>query len=229
MKTSFIYKPKAGDRVFAFKPAASVAVLEYQNGCRHIVAPGVLSHAGDRTLIRRVFAALVEARGGIAWDDRGLVYYAGPALLAAADALVRLCGADRAEIDVQLIKCGAAMAWRGDTVVCAAAPEALPIGAVSVAYEDATSQTGVPRKRHATYIQVGANALCFQAPWHPERVWAGTELLVVSPAVEDAWYQVARENTTFEAMPYAAELAASQAPYADLDTAFQVEEDEVGE
>lgn len=76
---TFIYHPRSGDRVFAWADHPEIGVINWDNGCRHVVGGAHLSvvavHPGKwwRDQATTVAAALVQAAGGIAWDDQGKV------------------------------------------------------------------------------------------------------------------------------------------------------------
>lgn len=77
--TTFVYRPQSGDRVFACHPTADIVVVEWANGCRHVVGGVKLAYhtAGQgqwwRTAARAMADAIIPATGGVAWDCQGEV------------------------------------------------------------------------------------------------------------------------------------------------------------
>lgn len=75
----FVYRPRSGDRVFAYLPTTEVGIVHWSNGCRHIfggvhltLCPG--GQGSPRLLARRLGEDLVTSHGGIAWDEQGVVH-----------------------------------------------------------------------------------------------------------------------------------------------------------
>ena len=89
MQTMFVYRPKAGDRVFAERAAPGMAVVKWGNGCRHVVggvhmewyaaAPGSWWRRQAKTLAEEIVGSV----GGIAWDDQGAIRLIVPVGVAA--------------------------------------------------------------------------------------------------------------------------------------------------
>lgn len=80
MRTIFIYHPKSGDRVFATKIATSMAIIQWDNGCRHISGEiAVLNYETAkpnyhwRQAAKRVAADIVNIVGGITYDEGGTI------------------------------------------------------------------------------------------------------------------------------------------------------------
>lgn len=77
--TVFIYTPRTGDRVVACRPINGVVVIEWTNRCRHVVGGVELSYDAAepkrwwRNVACTMAEAIVQATGGIAWDDRGTI------------------------------------------------------------------------------------------------------------------------------------------------------------
>lgn len=120
----FIYQPKSGDRVFTQQTTREIGVVKWENGCRHVVGGVHLwwnrASCAWRIAARVVLKNLVEAFGGVAWDDRGEFHAVLPAVHA-FDAYLwldatwtRVCAPRRAddrearEIEAQLVSTGAA-------------------------------------------------------------------------------------------------------------------------
>jgi len=84
MATVFIYQPTTGDRVFHCRPSDCIRVVVWQNGCRHVTG-GV--HFSWQTANPRqhwrgaavtMARAIVEAVGGVAWDENGVIHLVVP-------------------------------------------------------------------------------------------------------------------------------------------------------
>jgi len=80
--TTFIYKPRSGDRVFVERPSAHVVITTWANGCRD-VAGSLVALEWDtaqptfhwRALARRALTEVVTLlQAGIAWDLHGRIY-----------------------------------------------------------------------------------------------------------------------------------------------------------
>lgn len=75
----FIYCPKSGNRVFAWKTHEEIASIEWRNGCRHVVGGCCLSYATAcpgswwRSDAKRMAEVIVRRSGGVAWDEQGQV------------------------------------------------------------------------------------------------------------------------------------------------------------
>lgn len=85
MNTTWIYKPRSGDRVFVEKPGDEVAIVEWPNGCRHVVGGVHLQYwaaeCGSwwRDKARSMAAKAIESIGqGVAWDNQGHVHMVVP-------------------------------------------------------------------------------------------------------------------------------------------------------
>lgn len=75
----FVYRPRSGDRVFAYYPTEEVGIALWGNGSRHVfggvhlvLCPG--GQGSPRLLARRFTEDLVASHGGIAWDEQGIVH-----------------------------------------------------------------------------------------------------------------------------------------------------------
>lgn len=75
----FIYRPKSGDRVFAHQAHETIVVVEWANGCRHVIGGTLLRYSTAvpgrwwRADAKVVATQVVASVGGIAWDDQGEV------------------------------------------------------------------------------------------------------------------------------------------------------------
>jgi hypothetical protein len=87
MTTTFIYAPRSGDRVFAARPADDgiPAIVTWPgNGCRHLIGGVHLAYEASaprrhwRDAARRMASLIIDAVGGVAWDDRGTIHVAVP-------------------------------------------------------------------------------------------------------------------------------------------------------
>lgn len=100
---TFVYQPRSGDRVFAQKEASSVTVTLFANGSRVVegdyvelaynaAAPG----RWWRDTARRVAEQIVQAVGGLAWDNQGSIHLIVPpaAALTAASIMQAAGGED---------------------------------------------------------------------------------------------------------------------------------------
>ena len=82
---SFIYCPNSGDRVIAQKDSVWVRVTRWVNGCRHadggvrLTYESAMQGSWWRDGARAMAASIIEATGGIAWDDQGDVSLQVPA------------------------------------------------------------------------------------------------------------------------------------------------------
>jgi hypothetical protein len=82
----FIYCPRSGDRVIAARPAADgiPAIIGWGNECRHVVGGIHLVYEASaprrhwRDAARQMASLIIDAAGGIAWDDRGTIHVAVP-------------------------------------------------------------------------------------------------------------------------------------------------------
>lgn len=78
-KTHWIYQPKRGSKVVAISGCPSISVIQYPNGCRHVMGGVRLSYQTAkpnnhwRESARNLVMQIVMSIGGIAWDDSGLV------------------------------------------------------------------------------------------------------------------------------------------------------------
>lgn len=97
--TEFIYRPRSGDRVVAEQPDDRIVVVRWFNGCRHVVGGVRLEyHAANpgewwRDVACRAAGDIVQATGGLAWDDRGTVCLVVPAeYIRQADEVMRAIG-----------------------------------------------------------------------------------------------------------------------------------------
>lgn len=101
MGTTWIYRPRSGDRVRAIIGSAHLGWVEYPNGCRHVVGdlghlvyeaaqPGRWWRDTATTAACEIVSAI---RGGAAWDEQGRVHLLVPHEHAA--------GADRVMRDVR--------------------------------------------------------------------------------------------------------------------------------
>jgi hypothetical protein len=88
----FIYRPRSGDRVFAARAPedAIPAIVTWPgNGCRHVVGGVHLVYEAAESrrwwwdCARRMAGLIVDAVGGVAWDDQGTIHLAVPWLSAA--------------------------------------------------------------------------------------------------------------------------------------------------
>ena len=85
----FIYWPKSGGRVFAQNPTDEVGVVEWYNGCRHVVGGVLLEYATAqpcmwwRDTARRIAGQIVALAGGVAWDEQGTIMLIVPCSAAA--------------------------------------------------------------------------------------------------------------------------------------------------
>jgi hypothetical protein len=99
MKPVFVYCPRAGTRVFAARASADglPTIITWRgNGSSHIVGGVHLAYEAAearrwwRDSARRMAGLIVDAVGGVAWDDQGTIHLAVPWLSAAeADRLMR--------------------------------------------------------------------------------------------------------------------------------------------
>lgn len=75
----FIYRPRAGDRVFAYQAHETIVVVSWVNGCRHVIGGTLLRYSTAvpgrwwRSSATMVATQVVASVGGIAWDDQGEV------------------------------------------------------------------------------------------------------------------------------------------------------------
>jgi hypothetical protein len=80
----FIYQPRSGSRVFASQIAATIGVVRWSNGCRHVLGGLHLEWSSAvprqhwRTPGRALATSVVQAVGGIAWDEQGLLHLIVP-------------------------------------------------------------------------------------------------------------------------------------------------------
>jgi hypothetical protein len=82
----FIYCPRSGDRVIAARPAADgiPAIIGWGNECRHVVGGIHLVYEAAaprrhwRDAARQMAAIIVDAVGGVSWDDRGTIHLCVP-------------------------------------------------------------------------------------------------------------------------------------------------------
>jgi hypothetical protein len=87
----FIYCPRSGDRVIAARPAADgiPAIIGWGNECRHVVGGIHLVYEASaprrhwRDAARQMASLIIDAAGGIAWDERGTIHLCVPWLSAA--------------------------------------------------------------------------------------------------------------------------------------------------
>lgn len=80
MTITFIYQPKSGDRVFVSKAHPEMLIARYSNGCRHVYggSPVLSWHTtgeGEywRGRAKKVLSDIIDAVGGIGWDEKGHV------------------------------------------------------------------------------------------------------------------------------------------------------------
>jgi hypothetical protein len=97
----FIYCPRSGDRVIAARPADDglPAIATWQNGCRHVIGGVHLVYEAAaprrhwRAAARRMAEIIIDAVGGVSWDDRGTIHLCVPVSAAAtADRWMRAAG-----------------------------------------------------------------------------------------------------------------------------------------
>ncbi len=75
----FIYRPLSGDRVFAELSSEWIKIVRWRNGCRHVIGgthlvfDAAMSRQYWRGIARRLAAAIVAAKSGVAWDERGTI------------------------------------------------------------------------------------------------------------------------------------------------------------
>ena len=100
MQITFIYRPRSGDRVFAFRAHPAIAIIGWPCGSRHAAGGVRLTYKASSTgcsyrdEAKSVAATIVAAAGGIAWDDRGTVSLVVPKTKGlAADLYMRACRA----------------------------------------------------------------------------------------------------------------------------------------
>lgn len=75
----FIYRPTTGDRVFSEFSSEWIKIIKWKNGCRHVIGgthlvfDAAMSRQYWRGIARRLAAAIVAAKSGVAWDERGTI------------------------------------------------------------------------------------------------------------------------------------------------------------
>ena len=75
----FVYRPTTGDRVFAELPSEWIKIVTWRNGCRHVIGgthlvfDAAMPRQYWRDIARRLAAAIVTAKSGVAWDERGTI------------------------------------------------------------------------------------------------------------------------------------------------------------
>ena len=79
-RITFIRKPTRRSGIIAERPTATIAVATWRGGNRHIIGGVHIAVAASskvcRRLLRGIAASVVEAEGGAAWDDRGVIHVA---------------------------------------------------------------------------------------------------------------------------------------------------------
>ena len=75
----FVYRPTTGDRVFAELPSEWIKIVKWRNGCRHVIGgthlvfDAAMSRQYWRGIARRLAAAIVTSKSGVAWDEQGTI------------------------------------------------------------------------------------------------------------------------------------------------------------
>lgn len=115
--THFIYCPKSGDRVFVELQSYEVKAIRWPNGSRHIIGGTHLEVVAAcpgrwwRNEAKTLATAIVQAAGGIAWDQNGTINLIVPEWAAprSATLLIRAAGPriDGHDIDALGIAAGA--------------------------------------------------------------------------------------------------------------------------
>jgi hypothetical protein len=88
LNVSFVYQPRSGSRVFVCNPSDAIAVIDWGNGCRHVVGGVELvwpcaTKNYWRTEATEVLKSVISQAGGIAWDEQGIVHAVVPHYIAA--------------------------------------------------------------------------------------------------------------------------------------------------